>query len=194
MYRLGLTFDWYSNLSISFSCPERKVVTPTRFVSPKLDASLGLRRSMPSTTTRFFIRAYVIARLAVINVLPSPDTAEVTIITRDSAPARVNDMLLRIRRNNSASGVVTFSPTTISPLDSFEREHISPSTGTLVRCSRSSCVEKLGNSERLRNMIPAGKPSPNINAAASMSILRGDTGASASGSSIRRAVLVASVF
>ena len=50
---------------------------------------------MPSTTTLFH-KGVCHRKVGCDKCLAFADTAEVTIITRDSAPARVNDMLLRI--------------------------------------------------------------------------------------------------
>ena len=133
---------------------------PRRGLMSRYWLSRGLRMSRPTRIVRLPIMANEAARLMEMNVFPSPDVDDVSMITFSSGVPSMNCVIVeRIRRNSSAAeDVLSGLATIVSPLLSM---HISPRIGTSVMRSTSCRVSKRFRRVLRRYKIVGGIHNPN---------------------------------
>ncbi len=146
---------------LGLSCTSRFVIPALPLCNPKRFDSRGRRMSRPTSSTFLPKRAKDTARLAAVNVLPSPEVDEVNIMTFCPSLS-INCRLVRIPRNISSIWLFLFSCTTMSAFVfavSLARA-ISAMIGQCVRRATSSCPSMRNLSSSIKRSITSGVSSP----------------------------------
>ena len=129
-----------TSFSATFSMVNSEVIPPlTRSETLNRRPKAGLRMSRPQRITFLPNNAKDMARLAALKVLPSPEPAEVNMITF-SPPFSMNWMFVRKERKISSICVLLSAWTAMpaSPLACSEATATSATMGSRVRSATSS--------------------------------------------------------